>query len=709
MKVSLLKIARNKQVINRLDLQEVADMIRQNPEARKVFDLRLNYQFMKPERQPDGQITIDGKHVVGLPRICFAVEGDNYKGQHRIIHYNGLVVIEVNGLKRYEDAVVIRNQAAKMDETLMAFLGASGMSVKIVCRGELFKEEGEGLPKDEADIRQFHLNLYNTARKAYQNQFDFDIQYLEPTLERTVYLSADPEMFFNPEARPFKADTKKHDQQEMTPISWESSQLMPGRSITRTYHFNWLFIVKQVLGEYFELPDEDRQMQLLMRIASMCLDQGIPLSHAQGMTLEHPVLNTDPELVKNVFSSVYDVALQEDYREKHKIRPLKSVPDDLIQTMRTEIFLNANFDMRKNLMTGVAEYRYKYSEDQTFKPLTVEVRNDMTLQAIEQGIKGWDQNVNRFIESTRIEQYDPVNTWLKKLPEWDGHDYIADLAKRVPTDQPHWEKYLRFWLVGMVAQWRESDKQLTGNALTPLLIGRQGCGKTRFCKILLPPELRDYYNDKLNFKNEFDLNIALTSFALINIDEFDQTTNSQQIVLKYLLSSSDVKFRPPYGKTIKQYRRYTSFIGTTNQLQPLVDPTGSRRFVCVGILKDQNIDYTDNLDHRQLFAQALHILENKERFWLNDDEIQTLIKENEPYQRTIDLVEMINETFRKPKEGEGRWWGTNEILNLLAGKYNYFDSKKATPTQLGRSMNNYRFSFKNRYVNGLSEYWLIEK
>ena len=709
MKVTLLKISRNKQVINRLDLQSLADMIRQNPEERKVFDLRLNYQFMKPERQSDGQIIIDGKHVVGLPRVCFAVEGDNYKGQHRIINYNGLVVIEVNGLKRYEDAVAIRNQAAKMDETLMAFLGASGMSVKIVCKGELFKEEGEGLPKDEADIHQFHLNLYNTARKTYQNQFDIDIQYLEPTLERTVYLSADPEMYFNPEARPFKADTKKHDQQEPTPISWESSLLMPGRSITRTYHFNWLFIVKQVLGEYFDLPDEDRQMQLLMRIAGQCLDQGIPLSHAQGMTLEHPVLNTDPELVKNVFSAVYDVALQEGYREKHKIRPLKSVPDDLIQTMRTEMFLDANFDMRKNLMTGVAEYRYKYSEDQTYKPLTVEVRNDMTLQAIEQGIKGWDQNVNRFIESTRIEQYDPVNSWLNKLPKWDGHDYIADLAKRVPTDQPHWEKYLRFWLVGMVAQWRESDKQLTGNALTPLLIGRQGCGKTRFCKILLPPELRDYYNDKLNFKNEFDLNIALTSFALINIDEFDKTTNSQQIVLKYLLSSSDVKFRPPYGKTIKQYRRYTSFIGTTNQLQPLVDPTGSRRFVCVGIPKDQNIDYTDNVNHRQLFAQALHLFNHGERFWLNDDEILELIKENEPYQRTIDLVEMIGETFRKPKEGEGRWWGTNEILNVLAEKYNYFDRKKTSPTALGKAMNNYRFSFKNRYVNGLSEYWLMEK
>ena len=431
-----------------------------------------------------------------------------------------------------------------------------------------------------------------------------------------------------------------------------------------------------MLGDYFDLPDEDRQMQLLQQLARKSLEQGIPLAHAQGMTLEHPLFHNDPDLVKSVFSTTYEIPLMEDYRKKHKMKPLKSVPQETLQTMRTEIFLTANYDMRKNLMTGVAEYRMKFS---------------------------------RFIDSTRIEQYDPVNSWLNKLPEWDGHDYIADLAKRVPTDQPHWEKYLRYWLTGMVAQWRESDKQLTGNALTPLLIGRQGCGKTRFCKILLPPELRDYYNDKLNFKNEFDLNIALTSFALINIDEFDKTTNSQQIVLKYLLSSSDVKFRPPYGKTIKQFRRYTSFIGTTNQMQPLVDPTGSRRFVCVGIPAGKSIDFTDNLDHRQLYAQALYLFNKGERFWLEDDEIQTLIDENAPYQRTVDLVEMINETFRKPKEGEGRWWGTPEILSTFASRYAYFDAKKTSPNVLGRAMNNYRFNFKHRMVNGCSEYWLCEK
>ena len=578
--------------------------------------------------------------------------------------------------------------------------------MKIVCRGELYQDQGGGLPKDEADIQLFHHHLYKTARQAYQAQFGLDIAFLEPRLDRTVYLSSDPEVWYNPEAMPFYADTRKVEDDEQIAISDESDYLMPGRTLERSYQMNWLFISESVTGHYFDLPDDDRLMKWLMEIASRCLAEGIPLAQAQGYTLLHPALNTDEMLVKKVFSDVYAVTLQEDYMKKHKIKPLKSIPEDTIQAMKTEIFLNENFDMRKNLLTGVAEYREKFSEDQTFKPLSEEVRNTMTLRATELGLKSWDRDVNRFIDSTRIEQFDPVNTWLDKLPAWDGHDYIADLAARVPTAQPHWEKYLRMWLVGMVAQWRESDKQLTGNALTPLLIGRQGCGKTRFCKILLPPELRDYYNDKINFKNEFDLNIALTSFALINIDEFDKTTSSQQIVLKYLLSSADVKFRPPYGKTIKQYRRYTSFIGTTNQQKPLVDPTGSRRFACIGVTG--NINFNDDLNHQQLFAQALHLFNKGERYWLEDDEIKTLIKENESYQRMNDLVEMIGETFRKPKEGEGKWWALSDISQRLSERYANYDPD-TTFVKLGNALNDNQFDFKSRRLSHTTEYRLIEK
>ena len=714
MNVTLLKKDGKKEVINRVEIAAMADAIKEGVIKKTVTHTREVYHLMNPHRLPDGQVSVQWEGGIKLPRICFAADYINRKGQWKMMEYNGLVILEVNDLPTYEKAVEIRELAKKLPETMMCFLGGSGRSVKIVCRGELFQKEEvrrqkeeSRLPEDEAAIRQFHLNVYNTARRAYQNQFGFDIRFLEPRLDRTVYMSADPEMGFNAEARPFYADTENHELPQPVVISREEDHLMPGRTVTRTYHLNWTFIVETVMGHYFELPDEDKEATLLMQIASMCLDQGIPKAHAQGLTMLHPVLNRDKLLVEKIFQTVYSVAEQEDYRKKHKIKPLKSVPEDTIQAMKTEIFLNSNYELRKNLLTGVAEYREKFSDDQRFKPLTEDVRNDMTLRATELGLKSWDRDVNRFIDSTRIEQYDPINTWLDNLPKWNGRDYIAELAKRVPTNQPHWEKYLRFWLVGMVAQWRESDKQLTGNALTPLLIGRQGCGKTRFCKIILPPELRDYYNDKINFKNEFDLNIALTSFALINIDEFDKTTSSQQIVLKYLLSSSDVKFRPPYGKTIKQYRRYTSFIGTTNQMKPLVDPTGSRRFVCVGV--NGNINFEDNLEHHQLFAQALYLFNNGERFWLNNEEIDTLIAENEPFQKLNDLVEMIGETFRRPRETEqAKWWSLGDISALLTSRYPNFDPE--TPFhKIGSALNDIQFNFKSKRTTKHMEYWLIEK
>jgi hypothetical protein len=68
-------MSRKKMVINRLELKDLAEMIRKSPEQQKVFNLRLNYQFYQPQRLDDGQIVIDSQnHTVNLPRILFAAE-----------------------------------------------------------------------------------------------------------------------------------------------------------------------------------------------------------------------------------------------------------------------------------------------------------------------------------------------------------------------------------------------------------------------------------------------------------------------------------------------------------------------------------------------------------------------------------------------------------------------------------------------------------
>ena len=55
--------------------------------------------------------------------------------------------------------------------------------------------------------------------------------------------------------------------------------------------------------------------------------------------------------------------------------------------------------------------------------------------------------------------------------------------------------------------------------------------------------------------------------------------------------SKDFRNFAPYGKTMEERQRFASFIATTNNRRPLVDPTGSRRFVCV---------YADEIDNHAL-------------------------------------------------------------------------------------------------------------
>jgi len=700
MKITLLKPYRKTEVINRVELAEVVRMMAEGDVVDEVHRIREIYHLLSPRRMADGRVETNFAGGIRLPRICFSAEYENHQQQRRMLNYTGLVVVEVNNLATYDEAIAIRESAKQLPQTMLCFLGASGRSVKIVCRGERL------LPDKEEDIETFHQRLYLMARKAYSAQLDVSIEALRPSLDRTVYLSADPNLGWNEQAVPFYII--ENESNEVNTTNGTDGELedvlLPGRTVKRTYRLNYLFILESVLGHYFELPDEERQAELVMQIATRCLTEGIPMGIAQWMTLEHPVLNTDRLLVEKTFQAVYTVEHLREYQEKHKLRPLKSIPDDTLLMMKTEAFLNANFEMRKNMMTGVAQFRERSGESFAFRDLDQEARNDMTIRAKELGLKSWDKDIDRFIDSTRIEKYDPVNDYLDHLPRWDGRDRIGALAARVPTSQPHWELYFRTWLLGMVAHWM-GRSSLTGNALVPLLIGRQGCGKSSFCRILLPQQLRDYYNDRISFKSETDLSLGLTSFALINIDEFDKVTQRQQVLLKYLLSTADVKFRPPYGKAVRQYRRYASFIGTTNEPKPLNDPTGSRRFVCAEVTGD--IDFSDTLEHSQLYAQLRQQVVDGERYWLNDEETQTLISENERFQRVNGLEEMIAETFRAPQSNEeGRWWTVSEVSNALQLRYRSQDTRNMTLQSIGYALNASRFGFESKRKAQGMVYWL---
>ena len=167
--------------------------------------------------------------------------------------------------------------------------------------------------------------------------------------------------------------------------------------------------------------------------------------------------------------------------------------------------------------------------------------------------------------------------------------------------------------------------------------------KSTYCRILLPPELRFGYADSLDFSSKQEAERALGRFFLINLDEFDQITVNQQGFLKHLLQKPTANLRKPYGTSVRELRRYASFIGTSNQKDLLTDPTGSRRFICIEVTDP--IDTNVTIDYRQLYAQAMHLLYKNERYWLNDEDEAVLRQSNSEFEQISPLEAFIHCNF----------------------------------------------------------------
>ena len=708
-RVTIIKRAGSKETLRLKTIEELAETIRQGEFREQVQYLRQYYPLYVGERSAEGELEGFEDYTKALPRIVFALEQENRQGQRTTLSYTGLVLLEVNNLTGREEAEAIRQGAAELPQTLMAFVGADGQSVKIVCKASPLplqeRGEAEQLPTDPATVALFHENLYERARLIYNGQLGVTIEKLEPLTTRICYMSSDAGVYYNPDAASIFAKAEKPTEQTLRraskqPLSDDHDQYI---SMHTAYEFN----MTKALDETTGIDDEElRRHSVLILLAQYCLETGIPMGVAQHLTRLRSWLNSDPMLVNKTFENVYRDEHLQKMAQKRGIALTRHMSPEALLTMKINTFLTENYDLRKNVMRGVAEYRPRTGIGFSYQDLTEEARNSITMRALELGIRCWDKDIRRFVNSEDITPYDPINEWLERLPQWDGKDRVTPLAQRIPTDNETWPHLFHLWMRSMVAMWLGKG-QLTGNALVPLLIGRQGCGKSSFCRILMPREVMDYYNDRINFKNESDLNLGLTSFALINLDEFDKITQRQQIVLKYLLSTADLKYRPPYGKAYSQHRRYASFIGTTNEMHPLTDPTGSRRFICTLITGD--IDFQTPVDHQQLYAQLKAEISQGERYWLTKDEERQLMEHNLVYQQLSGLGEMLMSVIQKPRDDEGEWMTLKELSELLKHHFKGYKEEASSFQKIGSILSRPEYKFESRRTNGGMLYLIKKK
>lgn len=481
--------------------------------------------------------------------------------------------------------------------------------------------------------------------------------------------------------------------------------MIPGYTPIEMLQTAWQFAFQQTRLQ-FSMESKDI---FIMALAQRCHEEGLDEEFAVKRLLHVTPFWQYEVLVRKTFHNLY---------ESHKAVPqaeYKAIPYHTMQMEMMKDFLRRRYRFRRNGIVGGEEYveRGSYAEvlktpaanSDQWKPLTKAVLNTITLQALGEGIQVWDKDVRRYVESTLVEEYDPIADWLNALPEWDGNDHVGAFARRLPTDNPDWTDNFRLWLRSMVAGWLMA-KPLHGNATVPLIIGAQGDGKSTFCRMILPEELRTYYTDRIDFTNRNEAEKALTRFALINLDEYDSMTKRQNAFLKHILQKADVKTRKLYESIIQQRKRYAAFIGTTNDPTPLTDLTGSRRFMCVQT--SGPIDTKGVVDYQQLYAQVVHEIRHGCQTWFDGEHERRIQEQNLAFQMIDDVEEVFRELYRKPRKWEaGTWKSPTEMVRDMHRHYRGVAENASSLRRLGSMLK--RNGFEYRRTNRSMEYWVIQQ
>ena len=622
--LSICYATRGQQREREISAAEWAEMLRSGKYEQAVARLRKAVALCGNRQEGE---------LVGVPalpdvRVC---AGDDYRG----------VVVLTLPVDEGGSWQQLRKSVTLLPQTLLAFRGSSGRTLKVVCRATL--PDGS-LPEKGNDSRLFRQHALALAARFYEGQTGIRAQMGDGG--RRCRMSADPETYYNEHATGFVLEQPTESLAMSLRRRTAASVLLPSDSLPgyderKMQMARFQFCYAEVLAQNHQeidimLEELARQTMKNGLEAEFCLRRLMHMSQFQGYEV----------LVRRTFRNVYGMCYQ---RPQLLEREKDAVPYFTLHMELLKQFMKERYLLRRNLISDGVEYMQRGEIVADWQPLDRHALATITMEALSEGIEAWDKDIKRYVDSTWVQDYDPIVEFLSQLPRWDGQDHIAAMAQRVPTNNEHWAHDFAVWLRAMVAQWLGRNGQY-GNAMVPLLIGAQGDGKSTFCRRLLPDELADYYTDRIDFANRNVAERMLTRFCLINIDEYDSLSNRQSAFLKHILQKSDIKMRKLYDSQVQCRQRYATFIGTTNDPTPLTDTTGSRRFLCIrttGV-----IDTHSPIDYQQLYAQILYEVRQGQPTHFSKAEEQRIQRQNAAFQQFDVLEEVFFDIYHLPQDDD---------------------------------------------------------
>ncbi|WP_321333310.1 BT4734/BF3469 family protein [uncultured Bacteroides sp.] len=691
MRITQLRDNGKTQTYRVFTLEKLMDQIKHNADNQLLIAMKEELKYVRPDYSL--------LSVQKVPKILPSAVFRKKDGMVQLVEYNGIVQLEVNHLAGKHEVELVKQKVSDFPQTLAAFAGSGGKSVKIWVR---FTRPDDTLPELPEEIELFQAHAYRQAFRIYQPELKFNIELKEPKLERYCRLTSDPDLYFAPNATPLYLQQPAEMPMEMTykeAVTAEPQplkRLLPGFSSYKTMSVLFEASLTDALNALTDFHSNKDMKPLLVRLGENCFRSGIPEDDAVRWARYHYYHEEHEMLIRNTLHNVYLKA--------NGFGKKPCIGSEMAMAVATEEFMKRRYEFRYNTQTTEVEYRERNTFCFYFKPVTERVLNSIAINAMKEGLKLWDRDVKRYVNSDSVPIYQPIEEYLSFLPRWDGKDRIRALADTVPCSNLYWRDLFYRWFLNMVAHWRGFDKK-HANSTSPLLVGEQGFKKSTFCRSIVPPELRQYYTDSIDFSRKRDAELFLNRFALINIDEFDQITPTQQAFLKHILQKPVVNTRRPHAHAVQELRRYASFIGTSNHKDLLTDTSGSRRFICIEVA--DVIDMSQPIHYEQLYSQAMDALYSGERYWFDSNEERLMTENNEEFQEVSPLEQLFHQYFRSALKGEeGEWLLAVGILEhiqqrscmrLTTGKIIHF----------GRLLS--KIGVPSRRSNGGTIYYVVKK
>ncbi len=304
-------------------------------------------------------------------------------------------------------------------------------------------------------------------------------------------------------------------------------------------------------------------------------------------------------------------------------------------------------------------------------------------------------------------KYNPVLNAIQSV-KWDGKDRVGQIYDifRIPTDTEegiYSRIFILKWLKQCVCGLFNNIKKPFSLDIILVFQGKQGIGKTRFFEMLALNT--NFFGEGICLDpRDKDSIIQATSKWISELGELGSTMKKDMDSVKAFLTKSTDEYRTPYGKASLHYPRMTSFVGTVNDTEFLIDQTGNRRFVTIPLAPDLVIDYNTQIktfDALQLWSQIYNLVKDEDKascFRLNEDEKQYLEKRNSAFVKPMKSECEVLDILEEQQTQEQGYICTFKEMTVL--QFIQLHNLKYDASVIGKVLSKYGYTSKKKKVNG---------